>query len=276
MIVWVSIVWKQEEQFTASVSCTSSHDSSNYHHPGGFVPPDGGSLECRQIIRDRWQNTRVPSLIISTPFIQFSLQSRPNHNSPEAPCSSPAEQSLPTLPPARPQSRRAAAAARGQSSSAPQCRAPREQPDGTENTCAEKSALKWSWRSSSYRNVFMGKWNVWRGKLTKWIWWYYYKAKKTKAEQKKRGLTLRCGEVSRCSSSFSSVLIGPLWSSSATCQSQSTHERCPSTRVCSVCRPVMQAAFDCRIHTNGYTTDMHTGEGKWWAATVSGFCTDNW
>lgn len=157
MIVWVSIVWKQEEQFTASVSCTSSHDSSNYHHSGGFVPPDGGSLECRQIIRDRWQNTRVPSLIISTPFIQFSLQSRPNHNSPEAPCSSPAEQSLPTLPPARPQSRRAAAAARGQSSSAPQCRAPREQPDGTENTCAEKSALKWSWRSSSYRNVFMGK-----------------------------------------------------------------------------------------------------------------------
>lgn len=59
------------------------------------------------------------------------------HNPPEAPCSSPAWQSSPTLPPARPRSRPAAAAAPGQSSSEPQCRAPRERPDGTGNRRAD-------------------------------------------------------------------------------------------------------------------------------------------
>ncbi len=70
------------------------------------------------------------------------------HNSPEAPCSSPAGQSSPTLPPARPRSRPAAAAARGQSSSGPQCHAPRERPDGTENRHAGITMLTLSCRGA--------------------------------------------------------------------------------------------------------------------------------
>lgn len=30
---------------TAPISCSSPHDSSHYDHAGGFIPPDGGSLE---------------------------------------------------------------------------------------------------------------------------------------------------------------------------------------------------------------------------------------
>lgn len=38
----------QESQITTSISCTSPHNPSNNHRPGGFIPSDGGALEDRQ------------------------------------------------------------------------------------------------------------------------------------------------------------------------------------------------------------------------------------
>lgn len=126
-----------------------------------------------------------------------SLLQSHHHNPPEAPCSSPAWQSSLTLPPVPPQSRPAVAATRGQSSSEPRCRAPRERPDQT-----EKIQLKIRCQTESLA-----------GKMA---------ASQIPVLHHFLPCTLRCGEVRRCSSSFSSLLIGPLCSSSATCRSQHT------------------------------------------------------
>lgn len=87
---------------------------------------------------------------------------------------------------AHPQSHREEEAALGQSSSAPPCRERTKQPTKQEGyELLDLFLTKLSWRSNNKSVV----------------------------------CTLRCGDVSKCSSSFSSALIGPLCSSSATYQS---------------------------------------------------------
>lgn len=207
----------KKASFTTSISCTSPHDASHYHHTSGVIPPDGGALEHRQdnrLLAGRSKGLGPSSLLRSH-----------RHNSPEAPCSSPAWQSSLTLPPAPPRSRPAVAATRGQSSSEPRCRVPRERPDRR-----EKSQLKIRCQTESLT-----------GKMA---------TSQTPMLHHFLPCTLRCGDVRRCSSSFSSLLIGPVCSSSATCRSQHT----------------TWYEHVCSSHTLEFTdiqTNIHWEEDKW-------------
>lgn len=196
------------------LSWSEPRSPPQWPHPAWWWLP-GAQME-EHIINRREQRSPLP--VLSSTLI--------HHNSPEAPCSSPAWQSSPTLPPAPPRSRPAAAAARGQSSSEPRCRAPRERPDGTENRRAELTELMLSRRGPPDACQ-----NQWTGLGDEVAMWSQGKWKCLTDRENRphdgpaapRVCTLRCGDVSRCSSSFSSVLIGPLCSSSATCPSKHTH-----------------------------------------------------
>ncbi len=204
------------------------------------------------------------------PCFPCSLFSTLSHDdSPEAPCSSPAWQSSLTLPPGHPRSHLAAVAARGQSSSEPQCRALREQPDGKENgraavivltsSCCGAQRAAWNlsqfvrslrdtevtvWCQSQYNiQQWNGHMHVFMVPLVLCLPWDGVRSAGAAAPSP------------QCSSVRSAAPLPP-----ADYNTHMNHEPWPRMNLC-MCMSVIHAAVCCKI-TADWSTDVHTMHDK--------------
>lgn len=229
---------ENEQHFTTSISCTSPHYPSHYHCSGGFVTPDGGSLEykevttplaeeakgLRPIICFSWRlSSFIPTLDFTSQLTRGSLFFT----------------SLTIFTDSSSRSSSKSSGSGGRTGSkffwATVSCTDRTAWWGRKHTCWDYSAdvqpsgsTRSSLTSARARELHQ-KWifsliwvQVKQPNTTGGEWNKSLCVTATKSPLIENVFTLRWGESSKFSSSFSSVLIEPLCSSSATCQSQYT------------------------------------------------------